>query len=139
MTGIFAGIVAMVHLLIFVTAIIAFCLYYKKVNLEKSQILIFAGLALTFGVLGFFVANHFAFITKDSGVMMTVGYTAVPITQMGLSLMSYPLVYMLQTKFKVKYFVVLLGIVTSAPLSLLLAASFSQYYWEFLGKNIYGG
>ena len=92
------------------------------------------------GALGFFCANQVAFASDDPSVMMTIGYTIVPITQASFAFLSYTTLYIVnsQTKKNIRFAPILLGIVTSAPISVLITTVLSQTYWNFLGKNIYG-
>lgn len=138
MSPIVMAILGIIHLFIFITAVGLFYIFYKKQNYSKDQILWFCTTFILAAISGFFFANHFSFISTDSSLLLAIGYSIFPITQISLLLLSYPIIQLLNRKYKVKYAPVFLGIVASAPLSLLLMVTLAQFYWDFLGRSIYG-
>lgn len=133
MTAIFLTILIVAHILIFIFSILAFVFAYKKSHYSSKDIYLFLGCFTLCGLLGFFIANHFAFLTSDKSVTLAMGYTAMPITQMSVTILSYPIVELLKQKMELNYAPVLFGIVASAPLSFLLTSTLSFYYWQLLG------
>ena len=134
MTTIMAILVGFFHIILFALSLFFFSVFFKKENYKKAEALSFGVSFLSVGILGFFVANHFSFLSSDSSVLLAVGYTVVPITQVAICMLSYPVV----KGFNFKYPPLFFGVMASAPLSFFLSTTLTQTYWEFLGRNIYG-
>ncbi|MBT4792936.1 MAG: hypothetical protein HON90_15275 [Halobacteriovoraceae bacterium] len=134
------AIFGIIHFIIFLGGIFLFYLIYKKENYYKKDIYTYIVCTLILSLVGFFVGNHLAMFTGDGGVMKSVGYTAIPITQISFALLAYASIQYINynEKYQVRMGPYILAAMTSAPLSLLLAASISQSYWQLLGKSIYG-
>jgi hypothetical protein len=134
------AIFGLLHFFVFITSIALFTVFYKKENYGSSELITFISLIFIIGVVGFFTANQVAFISDDPSVLMSIGYSIIPITQASLALLSYSVLYLVNTKTKkpIKFAPICLGIIGSAPVSVLSTTLFSQPYWTFLGKSIYG-
>jgi len=138
MTAVLAAGIALFHIFIFIACVAIFVLFYKKDKYSKIEISIFTLTIALVGVIGFFIANHFALLSTDKSVLLAMGYTAIPITQMGMVLLSYPIITLLKERFNLRYPPIILGIIASAPFSYLLTTILSPTYWSYLGEKIYG-
>ena len=137
--GMILAIIGILYILISFFTIGMYVYVHRKEAYSKADLTIFILSTLFVTVVSFFVVNHLAISTSEATVMTSFGYSAVPITQFSLILLSYPMIQLLSMKGKkVKYGPVFFGIVLSTGLNygatLLLATS----YWEVLGVSIYG-
>lgn len=138
MSTIVFATIGIIHVFIFVLACCTFYFFYDKQGYRKSDFILFLGVTILSSLVGFLFANHYAFLSKDSSLLLSVGYACFPIAQGSMLLLSYPAIQLIKYKYSIRYAPIFLGIVASAPVSLLLVVSFAQFYWDFLGKNIYG-
>lgn len=138
MTAIFIAVVIIAYILVFIFSLVCFFIAYKHSDYGVKDIYSYVFCFLVFGCLGFFVANHFALMTSDKSITLAMGYAAMPITQMSIAILSYPMIVLFKDKIGLKYPPVFLGILASAPLSFLLTSTLSFYYWQFLGDSYFG-
>ncbi|MFT6633066.1 MAG: hypothetical protein ACJAS4_003035 [Bacteriovoracaceae bacterium] len=138
--GVVVAIFGLLHFFIFIFSIFLFTVFFKKENYGRSELVTYLSIIMFVGMLGFFCANQITFASDDQSIMMTIGYTIVPITQASFAFFSYTVLYIINSKTKknIRYAPILLGTITSAPVSVLMSTVLSQAYWNFLGKNIYG-
>lgn len=138
MTAIALSIMIIFHIMAFMLAGFFFYTFYKKEHYTKKELVTFISTLFGIGILGFFAANHFSFLSSDSSVLLAIGYSAFPITQIAALLLVYPVFIVIEEKYKLKFAPIFLGIIASAPFSFLLSGILTQHYWEFLGRSIYG-
>jgi len=136
MKNILLAILVMTHVSIFCVSFYFLYRMRKSNSFSAGDIKTLLLLSFVISIIGFFGANHFSFLSKTSSVMLSIGYGAFPITQITLLILSYPVTnYFFKNT---KYSLVFSSIVLSIPLSFLYISLLSGYYWEFLGRNIYG-
>lgn len=138
--GVVIAIFGLIHFFIFAGTIGVFLTFYKKENYTSKELTIYLITILSSTVIAFFIANQLALISDDPSVMMAIGYTVIPITQGSLAFLSYTIVNILNSSESrnIRYAPVLLGIITSAPVSLLATSTLSEFYWNWMGLSIYG-
>lgn len=136
MTAIFIGILILFHMAVFFGSCYVIYKLVKKDTLQISDVKLVGILTLVISIIGFFGANHFAFLGQGADLMLAIGYSAFPVSQIVCLFLSYPVTLLFFKK--TKYTAVFFSIVMSAPLSFLWVSLLGGVYWELLGKSIYG-
>ena len=138
--AIILGLLGVFYLCVAIICLTAIFMLKKKDILSTSDLKVFFYIGFGITVLDFFISNHLAMFTGDSSVLAAIGYSAVPITQASVALISYSLLQILNKKNNKenKYTPYLLGSGFSAACAYGVTAALSPMYWEFLGKTIYG-
>ncbi len=138
--GILLGFISFLYIIICIGSIGAFIYFYKKAPYSKQDIALFV-LAIFINMsASFFISNHLAMSIQGSGIMTSIGYSIVPITQFSFALISYPILQMINRSrnLRLNYAPAFLGAASSLAFSYGFASIASPLYWNLLGKNIYG-
>ncbi len=137
--GMIIAIIGIAYILISIITIGMYVYVHRKQAYTRSDLSVFILTTFIITILSFFVVNHLAIFTSEATVMTSFGYSAVPITQFSLLLLSYPIVQILSSKGKsLKYGPIFFGIVLSAGLNFGATLLLATTYWEMIGVSIYG-
>ena len=136
MLSVVIAILGLIHFLIFLLSILFFVIIYKKEKYQKIDLIKFLFTIFSVSVFSFFLVNHLTFIADSAQLLHAILISMLPISQLSILLLSYPLIKFLNDN--EKYASYFFGIMASIFLTLILVITLGETYWDLLGKNIYG-